>query len=98
MWMMFAPGRFYLSRVLLAIKENHIWLWHHRLWHSSFGYLKHFFPSLFFGCQTSNFTCDTSILAKIHHATYPLSSNIIYVPFMLVHSDVWGPALVSTHS
>lgn len=79
-------------------KENHIWLWHHRLGHSSFGYLKHLIQSLFSGCQTSDFKCDTCIFSKSHRATYPLSANNTYVPFMLVHIDVWGPSLVSTHS
>ncbi|CAL8160719.1 unnamed protein product [Prunus armeniaca] len=98
MWMMFAPRRFYLSKVLLAIKENQIWLCNHRLGHSSFS-LKHLFPSLFSGCQTSDFKCDTCILAKSHRATYLLSANNTYVPFMLVHIDVWGlaPAYFQDH-
>jgi hypothetical protein len=37
-------------------------------------------------------------MAKSHKASYPLSLNKSTVPFDLIHSDVWGPAPVSTVS
>ncbi|CAL2263832.1 unnamed protein product [Prunus armeniaca] len=57
------------------------------------------FISVAIGCQTSDFKCDTCILAKSHRATYLLSANNTYVPFMLVHIDVWGlaPAYFQDH-
>lgn len=69
-----------------------ILLWHRRLGHPSFGYLKHVFPTLFSGLSDLDFKCDTCILAKSHRATYPLSLNQSRIPFELIHSDVWGPS------
>ena len=69
-------------------KERRVWLWHHRLGHPSFGYLKHLLPSLFSKVTHLNFKCDTCILAKSHRASYPLSMNKSMIPFYLIHSDV----------
>ena len=41
-----------------------IWLWHRRLNHPSFGYLKHLLPSLFSNFSISDFQCETCILDK----------------------------------
>ena len=38
-------GRTYHSRGQLA-QEKELWLWHRRLGHPSFGYLRHLFPKL----------------------------------------------------
>ncbi|CAL2271983.1 unnamed protein product [Prunus armeniaca] len=40
-------------------KQKQIWLWHHRLGHPSFSYMKHLIPDLFSGFKDSDFTCDT---------------------------------------
>lgn len=56
-------------------KEEQIYVWHHRLVHPSFGYLKHLFYVLFLDLPTSEFKCETCILAKSHRNTYPLSSK-----------------------
>jgi len=79
-------------------KERQLWLWHRRLGHPSFGYMKHLFPSLFSSISIIDFKCETCIMAKSHKASYPLSLNKSMVPFDLIHSDVWGPAPVSTAS
>lgn len=79
-------------------KKRQIWLWHLRLGHPSFGYMKHLFPDLFSSMSLFDFKCETCILAKSHRATYPLSMNKSNVPFALIHSDVWGPSPVSTTS
>ncbi|CAL9005162.1 unnamed protein product [Prunus brigantina] len=47
-------------------ERDKIWLWHKRLGHASFGYLKKLFPSLFSNLHVSNFQCDTCKLAKSH--------------------------------
>ena len=47
-----------------------IWLWHRRLGHLSFGYLKKLQPQLFSGLNEREFHCDTSELAKSHHISY----------------------------
>ncbi|KAI5344481.1 hypothetical protein L3X38_012358 [Prunus dulcis] len=77
-------------------ERDKIWLWHKRLGHASFGYLKKLFPSLFFSLDVSSFQCDMCELAKSHRVPFPLSSNKSLVPFSLVHSDVWGPAKIVT--
>ncbi|KAI5323875.1 hypothetical protein L3X38_032948 [Prunus dulcis] len=69
-------------------ERDKIWLWHKRLGHASFGYLKKLFPSLFSSLDVSSFQCDTCELAQCHHVPFPLSSNQSLVPFSLVHSDV----------
>ena len=80
------------------IEEDQIWLWHRRLGHVSFGYLAHLFPDLFSKCKPLDFQCETCILEKIHRVPYLPSSSQKFVPFSLVHSDVWGPAPIATTS
>ena len=94
----FSSGRANHMHHTVSNKERHIWLWHHRLRHPSFGYLKHLLPGLFSKVSHLNFKCDTCILAKSHRASYPLSMNKSMIPFDLIHSDVWGPSLVTTSS
>ncbi|KAM1776985.1 hypothetical protein ACFX11_043708 [Malus domestica] len=78
-------------------KYKTIWLWHRRLGHTSFGYLKKLLPSLFHGVSDSDFQCKDCILAKSHRTSYHLSFNKRTIPFELVHSDVWGPSPVTTN-
>lgn len=73
-----------------------IWLWHHRLGHASFGYLQKLFPSLFIKCDVSSFKCDVCELAHSHRVSFPPSLHKSSVPFMIVHSDVWGPSKIAT--
>ena len=77
-------------------KKSEILLWHRRLGHASFGYLKKLFPSLFKNIDVSCFHCEVCELAKSHRISYPLSMNKSPTPFMIIHSDVWGPSKVST--
>nr|KYP50831.1 Retrovirus-related Pol polyprotein from transposon TNT 1-94 [Cajanus cajan] len=77
-------------------EEVEMWLWHRRLGHASFGYLKKLFPLLFAKCDVSVFHCDVCEQAKSHRVPFPLSLNKSLVPFMLIHSDVWGPSKIST--
>jgi hypothetical protein len=78
--------------------ERQIWLWHRRLGHPSFGYLRHLLPSLFSRLQNVDFKCDTCIKAKSQRVSYPVSLNKTNTPFALIHSDVWGPSLIPTSS
>ncbi|KAI5324530.1 hypothetical protein L3X38_033603 [Prunus dulcis] len=78
--------------------QNFIWLWHRWLGHASFGYLKKLFPSWFSKLSDFNFKCDVCELAKSHRVSFPLSMNKSTMPFAIVHSDVWGPAPISTSS
>ena len=77
-------------------KEREIWLWHRRLGHPSFGYLRHLFPNLFSTSKDSVFSCQTCILAKSHRNSYHASMNKNSIPFSLIHSDVWGPSPQTT--
>ncbi|KAL6321217.1 hypothetical protein AAG906_016251 [Vitis piasezkii] len=67
--------------------KANILLWHRRLGHPSFGYLKLVFPALFSDLSNLAFKCKTCILAKSHR-----------MPFEFIHSDVWGPSPKSTIS
>ena len=62
--------------------------------HALFGYLKWLFPTLFTDLDMSSFNCDVCTLAKSHRASFPLSLNKSPTPFMVIHSDVWGPSKV----
>ncbi|KAM1740938.1 hypothetical protein ACFX12_011118 [Malus domestica] len=81
-----------------STRMKKIWLWHRRLGHPSFGYLKLLFPQLFPQFKESDFHCEICILAKSYRVSYPLRLNKSFVPFMVVHSDVWGPARILTIS
>ena len=72
--------------------KKEIWLWHRRLGHPSFGYLKKLFPLLFHKCNISYFLCETCVKAKSHHVVFPLSNKKSDFPFSLIHTDVWGLA------
>ena len=71
-----------------------IWLWHRRLGHLSFSYLKKLQPQLFSGLNDREFHCDTCELAKSHRISYLLNLNKSSEPFEVIHSDVWGSAKV----
>ena len=75
-----------------------IWLWHRRLGHLSFGYLKKLQPQLFSGLNDREFHCDTCELDKSHRISYSPSLNKSSEPFEVIHSNVWGPAKVPSIS
>jgi hypothetical protein len=74
--------------------QARVWLWHRRLGHASFGYLKKLFPKLFLNLSSSDFKCDICELAKSHRVPFPIRMHKSPIPFMVVHSDVWGPAKI----
>ncbi|CAL8151472.1 unnamed protein product [Prunus armeniaca] len=94
----FSPGMANSVTHPFDSKQKQIWLWHRRLGHPSFSYMKHLIPDLFSSFKDSNFTCDTCILAKSHRVPYPLSTNKCTTPFTLIHSDVWGPSPITAPS
>ena len=71
-------------------------LWHFRLRHPNFQYLKHLFPKLFINKDPSSFRCEICELAKHHCAFFPSQPDKTSKPFAIIHSDVWGPSSVST--
>ena len=83
---------------ILVASSDEIMLWHYRLDHPSFQYLKHLFPSLFKNKDPSSFQCEFCELAKHHRTSFPLQPYRLSKPFSLIHSDVWGSSRVSTLS
>ena len=65
--------------------------WHRRLGHPSFFVLKKLYPSLFLRTQQESLFCDACEYAKHTRNSYPLNNNKSTIPFMTIHSDVWGP-------
>jgi GAG-pre-integrase domain len=74
--------------------REQVLLWHRRLGHPSFGYMRKLSPNLFTSLQNEQFVCEICIKAKSHRTTYPDSSNKTSQPFDLIHTDVWGPSPV----
>ena len=82
-------------KTTLVNKDNEIYLWHFRLGHPSFFYMKQLFPKLFKNKNPSNFQCEICALAKHHRASY---SHRLYrpsKPFSLIHTDLWGLSRVT---
>nr|GEY41513.1 hypothetical protein [Tanacetum cinerariifolium] len=79
-------------------KKSVAWLWHRRLGHLSFSYLRKLKANLFLNVMDSDFKCETCELAKNKRISYVPSNNKTLVPFMTIHFDVWGPALILTPS
>lgn len=82
----------------LISKEHEVMLWHYRLGHPSFNYMKHLFPSFFNNKNMSSFTCETCQLAKHHRSPYLSQPYKSSSPFSIIHSDVWGPSRHPTPS
>lgn len=81
----------------MPVREQ-IMLWHLRLGHPSFLYLKHLFPGLFKTVDCNSLHCDTCYLSKSHRSSYQSKSYRTSKPFYLIHSDVWGPSKITTAS
>ena len=75
-----------------------VWLWHRRLGHLSFGYLKKLQPHLFSVFSNLDFHYEICELAKSHRISYLPSLNKSSEPFAVIHSDVWGPAKIPSLS
>jgi GAG-pre-integrase domain/Integrase core domain len=89
-------GSAFSTSSLFSNCKNKVLVWHKRLGHPSFGYMKNLFPELFVNCENHKFECETCIKAKSHRVPYPKSLNKCRSLFDLVHSDVWGPAPITS--
>lgn len=78
--------------------KNKVWLWHRRLGHPSFGYMRKLLPHLFVGFNNEEFICETCVKAKSHRNNYPDSLNKSSSVFDIVHTDVWGPSPLMSKS
>ncbi|KAG8502903.1 hypothetical protein CXB51_000532 [Gossypium anomalum] len=79
---------------LSTSKEDSIMLWHHRLGHPNFMYLKKLFPLLFLNKKISSLNCEVCQLSKHTRVPYPLKPYVQSQPFSLIHSDLWGASRV----
>jgi hypothetical protein len=52
------------------------------------------FLSLFLHNNVSKFQCETCELSKHHCVSFSPSINKSDAPFVLIHTDVWGPSRV----
>ncbi|KAL4562842.1 hypothetical protein LXL04_026873 [Taraxacum kok-saghyz] len=90
-------GNRQISSSFNVSSQNNVILWHHRLGHPNFFYLKKLFPHLF-DKDPSSFKCEVCQISKhIRHSYSPLPYKPSH-PFSLVHSDVWGPSRVKNVS
>jgi len=71
-------------------------LWHFRLGHPSFYYLRHLFPKLFLNKNPASFQCEICELAKHCRTYFPAQPYKPTKPFSVIHSDVWGPSRIKT--
>ncbi|KAL4033294.1 hypothetical protein IC575_006381 [Cucumis melo] len=81
-----------------STSEHDFTLWHFRLGHPNFTYMKYLFPHLFPKIDVSLLSCDVCIRAKQHRVSFPSQPYKPTQPFTLIHSDVWGPSKVITSS
>ena len=74
-------------------------LWHLRLGHPSDQVLKHLFPNAKIDLNKYTFVnndCTHYLYGKIHNLPFPKSSFTASTPFELIHSDLWGPAPITS--
>ena len=70
-------------------------LWHYRLDHPSFPYLRFLFPILFKNKRLSNFQCEVCQMEKHTRLVFPAKPYRPSNPFTLIHSNLWGPSQVT---
>ena len=80
----------YSGSVSSTSAHEKIMLWHLRLGHPNFPYLKHLFPEFFKNLDYYSFHCESCYLSKSHRATYLTKPYHASKPFYLIHSDVWA--------
>lgn len=78
-------------------KSNEFFTWHCQLGHLYFYILWRIFPHLSF--SKHDVYCEPFQLVKHYWSIYPIiHNNNGLVLFSLVHSDVWGPSLITSLS
>ncbi|KAA0040720.1 Retrovirus-related Pol polyprotein from transposon TNT 1-94 [Cucumis melo var. makuwa] len=83
-----------LQSSYFSASEHDFMLWHFRLGHSNFTYMKYLFPHIFLKIDVSSLSCDVCIRTKQHRVSFPSQP---YKP-TFIHNDVWGPSKVTTAS
>lgn len=67
------------------------WLYHFCFAHPSFHVLKTMFPLLFKGLVLI-LLIVMSVWTRKHKRAFPVTNKRTFVPFTLIHSDIWGPS------
>ncbi|XP_038896599.1 aarF domain-containing protein kinase 1-like [Benincasa hispida] len=70
--------------------ETDYMLWHFRLGHPSFHYMKYLFPHLFHNINVFKLKWDVCVQAKQPRVSFKPQPYKPSKPFILFHSDVWG--------
>ena len=88
------------SALTVAIEEDvkKILLLHRRLGRVPFESLMRLHPDTFKKVDKSKLLCDACELGKHTRSVYPNIGLRSCEPFMLIHSDVWGPCSVTSVS
>ncbi|KAJ8766765.1 hypothetical protein K2173_007832 [Erythroxylum novogranatense] len=84
------------SSIRSTLAKEQILLWHNRLGHPNFSYLKRLLPHLFKFVDYLKLHCEQCTLSKSHKISYPTKPYQPSKPLYLIHSDVWGPSRVKT--
>ena len=85
------------SALTTAVEEDvkEILLLHRRLGHVPFESLSRLHPDAFKKVDRSKLLCDACELGKHTRSIYPSIDLRSCEPFMLIHSDFWGPCSVT---
>ncbi|KAI0494964.1 hypothetical protein KFK09_025110 [Dendrobium nobile] len=75
-------------------QDKDIIMWHYRLGHPKFMYIEKLFPHLFINKNLSLFKYETCQLAKHTKSSYLIIPYKPSKPFVLIHSDIWGPSKI----
>jgi transposase InsO family protein len=81
-----------------GINKREIVLLHRRLGHVPFESLSKLYPEYFKGMDKGTIMCDACEMAKHTRSTYPSIGLRSSEPFILIHSDVWGPCSITSVS
>ena len=83
------------NSLLVSCQNNNspIMLWHYCLGHPNVMYLKHLFPSLFIK-NPKSFQCEICQLSKQVWFHFPIQPYKASSPFLMIHSDIWGPSRI----
>ena len=82
----------------MSNNESAIMLWHYRLGHPNFLYLKKLFPNLFNKTIAKLLQCEVCQLSKHVRNNYLIQGYKPSQPFTIIQSDIWGPSRVDNIS
>lgn len=85
------PNSSHNKAALNVTADDKVLLWHQRLGHPNFPYLKSLYPEIFIN-KDQVFSCQQCTIAKQHRSHHSIQSYKPSKPFHLIHSDIWGPS------